>query len=140
MTHDTMAKPGPAPDRFSEEFWAGANRGELVIQRCSACGHRQHPPMPMCSQCLGSDFDYLPVSGRGSVYSYTVTGHVVVPGFEGDAPYVVALVELEEQPGLRILANVRGVQPTAALAGTPVEVAFGPPQGGYAVPYFTPRG
>jgi len=138
MTDATMPKPAPAPDGFSEEYWAGANRGQLVIQKCADCGHLQHPPMPVCSACLSSDFDYVPVSGRGTVYSYTVTSHVVVPGFEEDAPYVVALVELADQPGLRVLANVRGVEPDKVQGGMPVTVAFGPPQGDYAVPYFVP--
>mgnify|MGYP003463190125 CR=1 FL=1 len=136
---ETMPKPSPAPDRFSEEFWAGANRGELVIQRCSACGRLQHPPMPVCSNCLGLDFEYVPVSGRGTVYSYTVAHHVVVPGFEEDAPYVVALVELEDQQGLRVLFNLRETPPEGVHGGMPVQVAFGPRQGEYAVPFFIAR-
>ena len=64
------------------------------------------------------------MSGRGKVYSFIVTHHVVTPGFEDDAPYVVALVELEEQAGLRLVTNIVGCSPGDVRVGMPVEPVF----------------
>ena len=66
---------------------------------------------------------FEPVSGRGRVYTYTVTHHRVVPGFD-DLPYAVALVELDEQAGLRMLANLPGVPLESIHVGMAVEVVF----------------
>ena len=75
----------------------------------------------MCRSCGGADLGPEEVSGRGVVHSYTVT-HFPLPGFE--PPFTVALVELEEQRGLRLVSNVLGVDPDDVEIGMPVEVEF----------------
>lgn len=128
----------PVPDAVSEGFWRAAARHELVIQRCTACGWYVHPPDMICANCLSPErsFEFSPVSGRGRLRSWTVMHDAFLPGFRPDVPYVVADVELDEQPGLRLIA-VLVDGPDAALAlGAPVEVVFEDVAEGVAVPHF----
>ena len=118
------SRPLPLVDDASRSYWEGARRHELVILRCRRCGFYVHYPRPNCSECGSIELTPSRVSGRGVVYSYTVTHHRSAPGFENKVPFVVALIELEEQPGLRIIANVQGCAPDELRIGTPVEVVF----------------
>lgn len=131
-------RPLPIPDRFSAPFWEHARQERLAFQRCGACGRRQHPPGPICRTCHGTDLEFSPVSGRGTVYTYTVTHHAVVPGF-ASTPYAVALIEMEEQEGLRMLANLRGVEAEDVRVGLEVTVLFEELPNGLRLPQFRPR-
>ncbi|MEN8184978.1 MAG: OB-fold domain-containing protein [Myxococcota bacterium] len=115
-------------------WWEGIERGELLIQRCQACGTLRHPPRPMCGQCQSLDWEGMPSCGSGTVYSYTVLHHPKVPGYE--YPLAVALVELEE--GTRIVANVVGCDPEALEVGMKVECRIEPVDGGRKLPFFHP--
>ena len=112
----------PRLDDDNREFWTAGERGELVIERCGACGHYVHPPRPICPECLSRDVGFEPVSGRGSVLSYTVNHQPWNPTMP--PPYVIALVELDEQPGLRLMSNVVGCEPDEVDFGMRVRVAF----------------
>ncbi|MGH7820723.1 MAG: Zn-ribbon domain-containing OB-fold protein, partial [Candidatus Binatia bacterium] len=84
---------------MSEElrpFFAAAREGRLVVQRCPDCGALRFPPRPICSHCLGRRAEWTTVSGRGEIFSFNVMHQVYHPGFAGDVPYAVVLVELEE--------------------------------------------
>lgn len=131
-------RPLPIPDRLSAPFWEHARQGRLAFQRCTACGRYQHPPGPLCRACHGSALEFSPVSGRGAVYTYTVTHHRVVPGFD-EIPYAVALIEMEEQEGLRALANLREIEPEKVRVGLPVEVVYEELPNGLRLPQFRPR-
>ena len=128
-------KPVPVPDRLTAGFWAAAAEGRLVIQRCARCRHWQHPPGPICRRCYSTVVAFEPVSGRGSVYTYTITHHHVVPGFN-ELPYAIALVELAEQQGLRMLSNLPGVPIESIHVGMAVEVTFEMLPGGGRLPQF----
>jgi len=116
--------PWPIPQITDENgaFWTGGRDGELLITRCTSCGYWIHPPSPRCPQCLSDAVEPQPVSGRGTVYSYTINRQAWVPGLE--VPFVIAIVELEEQPGLRLMTNVVDGRPEDVEIGMPVEVAF----------------
>ena len=116
-------------------FWDGAARGELLAQRCGGCGALHHPPRPMCPHCHSTERSAVTLSGRGTVYSWVVPRHPVLPIFEPDL--VVALIELEE--GIRLVSNVYGVPVAEMRNGIPVEVFFVPTAKGGAVPVFRPR-
>jgi uncharacterized OB-fold protein len=106
----------------NEHFWTGGARGELRFLRCRACRHWIHPPAPICPACLGRDLAAEPVSGRAVVATFTVNHQPWIPGF--DPPYVVAIVELPEQRGLRLTTNLVGCAPEAVRIGMPVRVVF----------------
>ena len=138
MTVHQDAEPlVPAPDALTKPFWDGAREHRLVIQRCAACGHRQHPPEPVCAACLSFDLDFDPVSGRGTVYTHSVAMQVFHPWFADKLPYVVAVVQLDEQPGLRLVSNVVDCDPLSVDVGDRVEVAFRP-HGSFVLPVFRP--
>ena len=106
----------------NEHFWTGGAAGELRFLRCTSCRYWVHPPAPVCPSCLGRSLVAEAVSGRGVVHTYTVNRQPWYPGF--DPPYVVAIVELPEQAGLRLTTNVVGIDPDEVRIGMPVEVAF----------------
>jgi uncharacterized OB-fold protein len=106
MTPPTPARPLPAPTPETQHFWDGTAQGELRLQRCRSCATTYFPPQPFCRTCSGEDVEVIRASGRGSLYSYVIT-HLAAPGF--DAPYVLAVVELDEGP--RVLSNLVGVEP-----------------------------
>jgi len=112
--------PRPQVNRDTAYFWEGTAVGELRIQRCGACGALRHPPGPMCPRCGATRPGHVVASGLGEVYSFVVHHHPPLPGRE--APFVVALVELEE--GVRVLGELRGVEPDAVRIGAAVRVDF----------------
>ncbi|MDA8400662.1 MAG: Zn-ribbon domain-containing OB-fold protein [Actinomycetota bacterium] len=103
-------------------FWTSGSDGLLRLLRCKACGFVLHPPSPRCPMCLSKDLDQQPVSGTGRVYTWTVNHQPWIPGF--DPPYVIALVELDDQVGLRLLSNIVGCDPDEVHIGMAVEVTF----------------
>lgn len=112
----------PASSRDTKFFWDGVNAHELRILR-RPDGTLVHPPIPALwkdrEESYGPD-DYVVSSGRGSVYSYVVHHAPKVPG--RTCPFVVALVELEE--GVRMLGELRGVDPDAVHIGMPVRATY----------------
>src|SRR5262249_48632578 len=104
-----MTRPSPRITDRTVEFWTGGADGELRIARCQECGWYMHPPLPLCPSCRGRDVRPEAVSGRGTVWSWTLNRYQFAPGMA--PPYVVAIVELVEQAGLRLLTNVVGCEP-----------------------------
>ncbi|MFE4963838.1 Zn-ribbon domain-containing OB-fold protein [Streptomyces sp. NPDC056660] len=117
--------PGlPLPDAQFESlaFWTGGERGELLIHRCADCGLWLHPPKPVCRRCLSRSVAPEPVSGRGTVHSYTVNRQQWIP--DVPVPYVLAVIELAEDPALRLTTRLTGVDPAEVRIGLPVRVVF----------------
>jgi uncharacterized OB-fold protein len=98
------ARPAPVYSELTRDFWTGGRNGELLIQRCRSCAQWQHPPKSMCTRCYGRDLGPAAASGRGTVWSFTVSRM----GWGLEAPYVVADVELDDQPGLHLMATIVG--------------------------------
>ena len=130
---DTPPRLLPTLTPETEPFWTGGADGELRILRCGSCGHWIHPPAPVCPVDLSREVRAQPVSGRGTVHSFTVNHQPWNP--EVPTPYVIVLVELEEQPGLRLLSNLVGVEPEDVRIGMAVRVTF-EPAGDLHVPLF----
>jgi uncharacterized OB-fold protein len=96
------------------------------------------PPLERCRTCAG-DTAFERVDGTGVVYSYIVQRQPVVAGYLDKTPYVVALVELGEQPGLRLPARLVGIDPADVTCGMRVEAQFTDlPGGDFTVPVFRP--
>ncbi len=127
--------PIPQVNDDNRAFWTGGRDGELRIVRCNDDGYYIHPPAPRCPRCLGENVEPTPVSGRGTVYTFTVNERVWSPGLE--VPYVIAIVELDEQPGLRLMTNIVGVSPGEVAINMPVRVEFRE-QGDVHAPVFRP--
>jgi uncharacterized OB-fold protein len=132
-------RPIPQPTPETAEFWEGARRGELRIQRCRACGKAYFFPRPFCPHCSSKDVEWFTASGRGRLYSYVIN-HRPAYGFEDMAPYVIAVVQLEEGP--RMMTNIVGVEPKPENlpVDLPVEVTWEPLDDKITLPLFRPAG
>ncbi len=117
-------KPLPAVDTLSKPFWDAAKHHRLVLQHCTACGYFNHPPRVACDACQSQQLDFEPVSGRGTVYSFTVMHQPNIAGFEDHIPYLNILVELEEQERLFMVANLPLADRDKVQIGRSVEVFF----------------
>lgn len=125
MTDQMIAeRPLPLPDDATAPFWEACHRHEFVMQRCAACKRLRFPPRPMCPHCQSFDCEWSPVSGRGTVFSFVVAHAPVLPAFQSRVPFPVLLVELDEDPGLRMIGNLLGGPSEALRIGARVEVAF----------------
>ncbi len=129
-------KPVPRPTPETQPFWDAAQRDELCIQYCHDCGSHYFYPRPFCPDCFGENVTWEAVSGRATLHSYVIN-HRPAPGFEDEAPYAIALVQLHEGP--RMMTNIVGVPntPEALVLDMELEVTF-EDQGGMKVPKFRP--
>ena len=114
--------PVPVPDLDSAAFWDGLKEHRLLIMRCEDCGYWIHSPLAGCPRCLSSNVTAQPVSGKGTVYSFTVVNREFAPGIK--PPYIAAYVDLEEQEALRMLTNLVNVRVGDIRIGMPVQVVF----------------
>ena len=115
-------KPLPELNDDNRPFWEACREGRLALQRCQACSHVRFPLSRVCPRCLDGGFEWHTLSGRGTVFSTVVYHQVYHPGFKGEVPYNVSLVQLEEGP--RMYSNVVGVAPGAVRVGDAVQVVF----------------
>jgi uncharacterized OB-fold protein len=133
----SVSKPVPAITPEMAEFFEGARRGQLMVQKCESCGELSFPAHEICSNCLGTRSSWVPVSGRGEIYSYNVMHQVYHPGFAAEVPYAVVVVKLAEGP--KIVSNLVGVSPREIRIGMPVEVTFEKMSDEVMLPKFRPR-
>ncbi len=127
--------PPPNPNLETQPFWDAASEGRLVLPRCEDCDHVVWYPRQRCDVCGGASVSWFEASGRGTVYSCTVTRRI--PGsWRAAAPFVLAYVELAEGP--RVLTNIVGCDPDAARIGQSVQAVFDPTPEGSALLRFAP--
>jgi uncharacterized OB-fold protein len=132
---DTRTLPAITPENAA--FWRGGESGRLLIARCADCGLYIHPPRPVCRNCLSRNVGPAHISGEGTIATYTVNHQAWRPGMR--VPYVVAIVELDEQSGLRLTTNIVNVAPDAVRIGQRVRVVF-ERQDDVWLPFFEPIG
>lgn len=121
----TPAKPFrllPHLTELTAPFWTGGERGELVFQTCQDDGYRIHPPTPVCPKCYGRNIAPAAVSGRATVAAFTVNHQAWNPLMP--PPYVVAIIEIEEQPDVRLTTNLVNVAPEDVHIGMAVRAVF----------------
>jgi uncharacterized protein len=123
MAHDAppSTRMLPALDDHNRAFWTGGAVGQLRVPFCTRCGVWVSPLTAECPDCDGV-LESRPVSGRGTVFTYTVNHQPFNPAVP--VPYVIAIVELEEQANLRIASNIVDCEPDSVYVGLPVEVRF----------------
>ena len=126
--------PLPSPTELSKPHWDGCKNGELVVQRCTACGTFVFIPQPTCTGCLSDALEWVQSSGKGVVYSCTTVHRPQRLEFE--VPYTVAIVELEE--GWHMLTNIVECPHEEIEIGMPVEVTFRKMTDEITLPLFKP--
>lgn len=119
-----VTRPIPVPNEWTKPFWDAAKEGVLAIQRCQACGHFQHPPYATCVNCISTDLNFEQVSGKGTIYAYTIMYHGGDKRFAPAIPYASIIVELDEAKGALLAGNLLGAPYTEAKVGRRVEVVF----------------
>ena len=112
----------PTPVGLNAEFYGFLAQGELRLQRCNACDAWRHPPRHRCATCGAAEAHWDVPSGRGRVFTWTVTHRAVDPAFT--PPYAVVVVELDEGP--RLVGNLRGLDPADLALDLPVVVEIEP--------------
>src|SRR5215470_18930349 len=135
-TSTASSKAVPVPTPETQPFWDGCAAGELRIQRCRECGKPYFYPRPVCPECGSTDVEWFTASGRATLYSYVIN-HRPAPGFEDDAPYAIAVVQLAEGP--RMMTNLVGVPntPEDLVLDMPLRVTF-EQRGNVSIPLFAP--
>ncbi len=129
------ARPLPQPDLDTEPFWEAAKQGKLMVQYDTTANKYRWPPVPYLASGAGFNIEWREISGRGTIYSYTIVQPPAHPAFE--PPYVVAMIVAEESPDVRIVANIKNVEPEKLAIGMPVKVQFETVED-MALPYFVP--
>jgi uncharacterized protein len=114
--------PLPALNPDTQAFWTSGADGRLMIHRCHKCRRWSHPPSPVCRWCHSMEIGPEESVGTGSVLTFTVNRQPWQP--ESPVPYVIAVVELDDEPGLRLTTRLVNVDPEVTRAGMRVTVCF----------------
>ena len=124
MTTSVYKKPLPRPENreLTKPYWEAIKRHELVMQRCKQCDRLIFYPREQCPHCFAQDFEWAPVSGKGRVHAYTIVHQPANAAFQDDAPFVFALIQLDEGP--RLISNVVGCDPRDVRVDMPVVATY----------------
>lgn len=104
-----------------EQFYAFCAEGKLMGVKCEGCGALYSLPKRVCSKCGSKKLSWFPLRGTGKLVSYTMI-HVAPPAFQGEAPYALGMVELDE--GVRLLSRIKEVKFEELKVGMRVAVGF----------------
>jgi uncharacterized OB-fold protein len=128
--------PQPIPDPDSAGFWEATAKGQLALCRCDACGLWMQPPLERCRKCNATT-SYQPISGHGEVHSFIVQHRPVTVGYLDNVPYVVAIIEFDEQKGLRLPGRIVDIPHGEVTVGMRVDCRLEKlPGGDFVVPVF----
>ncbi len=130
-------KPLPQIDPESEPFWKGCKEHRLEVQRCKKCSQFYFYPRARCPFCFTNEVEWVKCSGKGKVHTFTIIRQSAMPGFRDEAPYVVAVVELDEG-GVQMLTNLVQADVTKVKIGMPVQVHFEDATEEITLPKFRP--
>lgn len=119
-----MPKLVPVPTELSKPFWDAINEKRLVVQHCTACDAKQYPPRPRCNACGADKLDWSETSGRGHVLGNMVVYDGRFARMHPDQPYNVAVITLDDDPGINFYSNMPGVAAGEVPVGAAVEVIF----------------
>jgi uncharacterized OB-fold protein len=115
-------RPLPEVTPLTEPFWSALRERRLVVQRCTACGTLRFPPEVGCYACASRDASWAEMSGRATLWSWTVGHPPLLPYFAEQAPWPVAVVQLEEGP--RIVTNIKDVPAEEYAFGMPLTADY----------------
>ena len=133
---EQLDKNLPQPTAETAAYWEGCRKHQLLIQRCTQCGHYQFYPRIICTACMSDGVEWVQASGHGQVLSFTVIHRAVSAAYKADVPYVLALIELDEGPTM--MSNVVEIDAQNVAIGLPVEVVFEEWSDEITIPKFRP--
>jgi uncharacterized protein len=91
----------------------------LLASRCTHCGNVLFPRVDACTYCATEDPEPVELSRPGTLWAWTAVT-APPPGYEGDVPFGVGVVELPE--GVRVITRLTESDPGALAAGQPMEL------------------
>lgn len=124
------------PDAWTAPFWDAARNHRLVAPQCRQCSTFRLPPTPFCPDCRSQNTTWVELTGRGTIYTFTVARHPVLPELKDVVPYVIAVVCLEGAGGARLVTNIVGCNPDQVQIDAPVEVVWDDVTDGATIPRF----
>lgn len=132
-------RPLPQPTPETQHFWDGTKARELRLQRCDDCAHVYFPPRPFCAKCASRSVTVFAASGSATLHTYVIS-HRARPDSGFEAPYAIAVVELDEGP--RMMTNIVECEqtPEALQLDMPLEVVFEDVNDEITLPKFRPAG
>lgn len=119
-------KPLPQKQPENAPLWEGLAQHEFRVPQCNACGSWNWVPYPACRECLSQDLSWKTLSGRGTLFTYTIV-HRGLGEFHKEVPYVTALVDMDVPDGKRavmVLGNIVDVPHEALAVGMPLKMVF----------------
>lgn len=119
-------------------YWEGAVEGELRLPHCGNCGRFHWYPLHRCPHCTAAGWEWKAVAPRARLFTWTVLARPLHTAFTDRVGEIVAILEVDEAPGIRIVANVFGAD--EVTIGMPLRAEFAPTPDGRAVPIFVPEG
>lgn len=119
---DVTVKPLPVRSAESAPYWDGLREERVLMQRCVPCDRLQFYPRPFCRHCGGTELAWDQMSGRGTIYTYTIIHRAPFEAFQADVPYAYAVVELEEGP--RVVCTIVTDDLDALRVDQPVTAVF----------------
>lgn len=131
-----MSEIAPTPRRVQglheAAFWDSVQKRAMRLQCCGQCGTFRYPASPACAECLSDDFQWVPVSGRGTILSWAVFHRTYLPAYP--APYNVIAVRLAEGPVM--VSNLEGAPFEGSWIGQEVELVYADMPDGFTLPRF----
>jgi uncharacterized OB-fold protein len=103
-------------------YWDSLKDHAVRVQQCAACGAFRYVPKEICNACLSLDFSWAPISGLGSIYTYTVVRRAPTPAYQEDAPYTIVHVTMDER--FRMIGTLKGTDPETVAIDQPVRIAY----------------
>lgn len=121
---DAAGRPLPEITDATRPFWTAAKNRKLVVQKCGRCGTLNFLPKPWCIDCGSRKLDWVEVSGRGTIYSFTTANKVMMnyPGWKADLPVTLGIIDLDE--GARMYGQLVGAKPETWKIGSKVKAVF----------------
>ena len=110
-----MEKPVPKPSIETEAFWEACNRGELLYQKCGACGQVQFYPRARCAKCHGGEMAWERSQGLGTLHTFSIVHRPPTEAFKPDVPYVLPARRPKNSSPLMSAAFLRDSFPGSSL-------------------------
>ena len=126
------------PDTWSAPFWVAAREHRLVAQQCADCGAFRMPPSAFCWRCRSQNVVWPDLPGTGTIFTFTISRHALTPAAADCVPYVIAVIELDGAPGIRLISNIVGVDVDSVEIGQRVDVVWDDVSAEVTIPRFIP--
>ena len=121
----SSGRPVPNVEHLEHRaFWEATRAHQIKVQKCASCGTHRFPPRPACNECGSLEHEWVELSGKGRLYSWTTTHVAMMPSFADAVPYIVGVIELEGAKGVRMLGRVVHAESGRLRLGTPVRAVF----------------